>query len=230
MNQVRSIDAAQATRVIGIDPETFVWMSRTLDAPLQTLVLETDEEAEPFRLTALGAIVPETQDVPLALALQERLTPLGFQAQTIGRGWTEIGPVLHVGFQHARQYAGKSLLVVYAAADCSPLLEARCAHDAGAGRDSIEIARELTAWSAECRYRIPGIGPNWLVLCFDSLPEDLHAFAARLIDFCPGVLDENLPPPPPTDEVEEELAPEPGVEELAAYLTQQKRITLRWIE
>lgn len=67
-------------------------------------------------------------------------------------------------------------------------------HTNGANDDVMteDIVARLQDWSRRCAFEVSEIEHDALVLRFETLPEDLDAFAAELYEFCPDVIDQGF--------------------------------------
>ena len=51
-----------------------------------------------------------------------------------------------------------------------------------------ELVKTLASWRDYCNFKLIGVGLSWVEIDFESLPNNLEAFANIIIEFCPDVL------------------------------------------
>jgi len=108
--------------------------------------------------------------------------------------------------------------------------------------DTDAIVERLTAWQSLCTFRIPSAGRDRVEIEFDTLPEDMEAFAKELYDFCPDLVEQGTGCIAELVESGEDLSPKMqkliegvdfndenyGLEILKREVEQTKRIALWW--
>jgi hypothetical protein len=76
----------------------------------------------------------------------------------------------------------------------------------------VEIVKTLADWRDYCDFHVIGAGINWVLVDFESLPNNVEAFAGMIIDFCPDVLGGTIR----------------NEHDLAEVLQEERTLTLRW--
>ena len=58
------------------------------------------------------------------------------------------------------------------------------------GLDTEDIIGRLRQWQARCEFTVTGAERDAVDLKFETLPQDMDAFAKELYEFCPDLVDQ----------------------------------------
>lgn len=242
---------AQIGGRLGLGEQSLTFIRGVTETPLQLLTLRgvapdatLDEmtfpgqimpsDDEPDTVTVIldvaAALVPAHRADEMISVLQASLVPKGIQALRTTHGAKDFSYLFETGVMPASSFSrNRAILVFFAAPNEDALFWARQTNAANYDHDTRDILAKLAAWSLHCELRILGAGFDWVELEILTLPDDPHAFAKGVIDYCPDLLDELL------DEATLEKLEEPGGDEedaaaaaLAARLESGKRKILLW--
>ncbi|WP_013334655.1 DUF4253 domain-containing protein [Gloeothece verrucosa] len=95
-----------------------------------------------------------------------------------------------------------------------------------------DIVHLLEQWAKFCAFQIIGADFDWLELQFQTLPDNLNAFAQEIYEFCPNILTqgyigESLSEDASIEDWEEALDNQ-TIEDLAEFLQKTKTLFLWW--
>ncbi len=143
---------------------------------------------------------PSVEDV--LKTLREQLPPLGYQAYRSLR----------------RETAAQEDEIVILKITDDPYLILRLMKTAAPNFDltTEDIIVKFMGWQALCRFEVIGASWDWVELAFETLPEDLTAFAQDAYAFCPDIVDQGFG-------VVEELEAEPEDEDSYDLLSDEMR-------
>jgi hypothetical protein len=178
------------------------------------------------------------------LALRPRLAERGYIIALVGNQF-DMGRLTREGVTEAGdKYQGQCAIGVLKGTDVCDFLRLQLTNGANFDLDTEGIIAKLAGWEKLCDLRIVGAGFDWLDLHFDTLPDDLQAFAEDVYDFCPDTLDQGYVGPDlsdgrdPSEMSEDELmqmiddigeaidVQTPA--DLAEFLRREKRLWLWW--
>ncbi len=55
-----------------------------------------------------------------------------------------------------------------------------------------DVVQKLKEWERRCRFQIIGAAGDWVALQFESLPDDICAFAEEIYEFCPNTAEQEM--------------------------------------
>lgn len=128
---------------------------------------------------ARSVLVPEEQAEKLLLELRRKLPP---------------GVVAFVGVTHSLAHPKPDgvELVVAPGKSQFDILRAAASDAVNYGMETEDLIKELGAWDREFGIDIWQAETDTIQLRFRSMPKDLHAFAQRVAQFCPDVVDQGV--------------------------------------
>jgi hypothetical protein len=190
------------------------------------------------------ALLSEASARDLVLALREPLSQHGYSVAVIGSG-DDVRTVTRESLDEANAiYQGQCAIGVLKGTDVCDFLRLQNTNGANFDLDTEDIVARLAQWEKRCSLFIVGAGFDWLDLQFDTLPDDLQAFAEEVYEFCPDTLDQGYVGPPlgngreisdMSQEEMLEMVEELGAAidsqtpaDLAEYLQREKRLWLWW--
>lgn len=231
MSSRRSMEAGMFSAEVGALLEAAApgaWRAFRLQNPR-----DEEDEAEPGgpdHMEAVGALLYEAAAWPLVEDLRPRLAPFGCVPLVVATSRMDAARFLGDA-SLVDQEGPDHLLGVVRASD--PLEVVRLVATNGTNYDVMpeDVVRKFVEWRQGCRYQIVGAGFDWASLRFETLPENLSAFAEEIYDFCPDVLDQGIVVPLADDmDIEdiEEAFDEQTTDDLARYLEREKRLFLWW--
>lgn len=136
------------------------------------------------------ALLPEGSARDQVLALREQLSQHGYSVAVIGSG-DDIRTVTRENSDESNAtYQGQCAIGVLKGTDVCDFLRLQNTNGANFELDTEDIVARLAQWEKRCRLHIVGAGFDWLDLQFDTLPDDLQAFAEEVYEFCPDTLDQ----------------------------------------
>jgi Domain of unknown function (DUF4253) len=139
-------------------------------------------------LAGVFVLVPSVQAHAMVRALQASLFPQGFVVGVVATHTLD-----DIRIPHHYDTAGHWIPLAQrpwglgVLPGCDPLALLLFCNDLSPTRD---VSRHiLSTWAQVCSFTLLGAGRDWLMLAFDTLPQDIYAFAAEVCAWCERVLD-----------------------------------------
>ncbi|HEX8236694.1 MAG TPA: DUF4253 domain-containing protein [Abditibacteriaceae bacterium] len=180
----------------------------------------------------------------MVLQLRPQLQEAGYIIALVGSD-SDIRNLTRESIEEAEEkYAGQCAIGVLKGTEVCDFLRLQNTNGANFDLDTESIIRKLANWEQLCSLHIVGAGFDWVDLQFDTLPDNLQAFAEEIYDFCPDTLDQGYVGPDPTNGREmSEMSQEEMLQmveqigdaidsqtpaDLAEFLSREKRLWLWW--
>ena len=126
------------------------------------------------------SVAVERQDVErLIVKLQPELAPRGYRAF-----WSEI--------RESNGLKKSEEIVVLKTTDHHSIIEIRRPDGANYGVSTDDVVTKLKEWETHCQFEVLGAGSAWVAIQFQTLPEDICAFAEEIYDFCPDTVEQGV--------------------------------------
>jgi hypothetical protein len=197
-----------------------------------------------FQADGIFALIGQGDARDIVLQLRPQLKEPGYIIALVGSD-SDIRNLTRESIVEAQEkYAGQCAIGVFKGTDVCDFLRLQNTNGANFDLDTESIIRKLAEWEQLCRLHIVGAGYDWVDLQFDTLPDDLQAFAEDVYDFCPDTLDQGYVGPDPTngrqvsdmsqeemlemvEQIGDAIASQTPAD-LAEFLSREKRLWLWW--
>lgn len=101
-------------------------------------------------------------------------------------------PAEYMAFYSERSVHGDNEIVVLKTSDQFDLVRLKATSAGNYDLDNIDIIVRLQQWQKLCRFRIVGAGHDWVIVEFETIPDDINAFSEEIYDFCPDTIDQHF--------------------------------------
>lgn len=162
------------------------------------------EEYEPEDTNGLSVSIDRQSVQPVIGKLQAKLVPRGYRAF-----WSEICETN--GLKKSEEIA------VVKTTDQYSILRLRRSNGGNYGVSMDAVISRLKEWENQCKFEIFGAGGAWVAIQFETLPENICAFAEEIYEFCPDTVEQGVgltheSDDPETFEAARQLCPELSTE------------------
>ncbi len=168
----------QLAVAIGFEEQICQIVKQETGGSLERLQAINEEyELEPARGLSIAV---DRKDVDALIAkLQPQLVPLGYRVF-----WSEA--------LEADGRQKNDELAVLNTADPYSIVQVKRANGANYGVSMDDVLARLKDWENRCRFEIVGAAGAWVAIQFETLPENLCAFAEEIYDFCPDTVEQGV--------------------------------------
>jgi len=171
-------DEKNLAAAIGFDEDVCEIMKEQTGCTLRRLTGFT-EDYETENVDGLSVAVERQNVEPLMTNLQPQLTPRGYRAF-----WSEICE--SNGLKKSDEIA------VFKTTNHHSIIEIRRSDGANHGVSTDDVIRKLKEWENRCQFEVFGAASAWIAIQFQTLPNDICAFAEEIYDFCPDTVEQGV--------------------------------------
>ncbi len=153
-----------------------------------------------FETDALLAVKQETTNALAALKDPEGKT-IGVQSDVAQDEATDIvgalrrtlEPMGYLAFQSEMNFGSEpDRIGIIKSTDQYDILRSRQTDGINYGLTNEAVVAKLQEWEAKSAFQIIGADFDWVEVEFETVPEDIDAFAREVYDFCPDTVDQGV--------------------------------------